>query len=229
MLGRLRSSLKSMVDTALHPQNTVLARWVPASWPEYVAIADQPGSEAAWCYYDKGWMRIEMAALGPWHGRENSVVSKVVFLFATLKVIRMVELVNTTFRKAGDQEGQPDIAFYLGDGFELPPQSNQPVDIKRYGPPTLVVEIASTTLSDDLGRKRLLYERLGVQEYWVVNVEAGDVIAFSIENGGSREIRHSQVLPGLSLTIVEEAMLRSQHEDDGTIARWLMQTFQTQG
>jgi hypothetical protein len=29
-------------------------------------------------------------------------------------------------------------------------------------PPHLVIEVATTTLSDDLGRKRLLYERLGV-------------------------------------------------------------------
>lgn len=208
--------------------------WVPARWEDYGAICDRqhdPNGEGldlekARYYYDNGWMRIEMAALGPGHGRSNSIVSKVISLFATLRMIRMVELTNTSFRKPGEREGQPDIAFYLGSRFTLPPQSNQPVDIQHYGAPHLVVEIASTTLSDDLGQKRLLYERLGVQEYWVVNVAAQTVLAFAVENGGSREIRESLVLPGLVLDTVETAMARSQTEDDGTIARWLIQTFQ---
>ncbi|NCJ06713.1 Uma2 family endonuclease [Synechococcales cyanobacterium C] len=214
-----------MVDTTSRPQRIKTDIWVPAQWKEYVAICARTEYEKARCYFDREWMRLEMAALGAWHGRENSIVSKVVSLFATLRVIRMVELTNTSFRKAGEQEGQPDIAFYLGDSFALPPQNNQPVDVNHYGAPQLVIEIASTTLSDDLGRKRLLYERLGVQEYWVINVKVAKVIAFAVENGGSREIRASQVLPGLSLTTVEEAMERSSTEDDGAIARWLFQAF----
>jgi Uma2 family endonuclease len=215
-----------MVDTTSRPQSIKTDTWVPAQWDEYVAICEKPEYEKARCYYDNGWMRLEMAALGPWHGRENAIVSKVVSLFATLIVIRVVELINTSFRKAGEREGQPDIAFYLGDNFTLPPQNNQPVDVNTYGAPQLVIEIASTTLGDDLGRKRLLYERLGVREYWVVNVASSKVIAFAVENGGSGEIRESQVLPGLALTVVEEAMERSSTEDDGAIARWLIQTFQ---
>jgi len=215
-----------MVDTTSRPQRMQADTWVPAHWDEYGAICEQPDYERARCYYDNGWMRVEMAALGPWHGRENAIVAKVVSLFATLNLIRMVELTNTSFRKAGEREGQPDIAFYLGDSFTLPPQNNQPVDINTYGAPQLVIEIASTTLGDDLGRKRLLYERLGVQEYWVVNVAASQVIAFAVENGGSREIRASQILPGLALTTVEAAMERSRTEDDGAIARWLIDQFQ---
>lgn len=226
-----------MVDTASRPQPQGIETdaWIPAGWAEYEALWDGDSDrggissdlEKARCYYDSGWMRIEMAALGPWHGRDNSIVSKVVSLFATLRMIRMVELTNTSFRKVGEREGQPDIAFYLGATFKLPPQNNQPVDIERYGAPHLVIEIASTTLGDDLGRKRLLYERLGVQEYWVVNVATSEVLAFAVEQGGSREIRDSQVLPGLVLSTVEEAMGRSATEDDGAIARWLLQIFQT--
>ena len=62
----------------------------------------------------------------------------------------------------------------------MPPRNNQPINIEIYGAPQLAVEIASTTLGDDLGRKRLLYERLGVQEYWVVNVALSTVIAFAV-------------------------------------------------
>jgi Uma2 family endonuclease len=94
-----------------------------------------------------------------------------------------------------------------------------------WGTPSLAIEISSTTLSDDLGQKRLLYERLGVQEYWVVNVEAATVIAFEIFNGGSRRIQISSVLANLSISVVEEALQRSKTEDDGKINRWLVQQF----
>ena len=59
-----------------------------------------------------------------------------------------------------------------------------------------------------------------------MNVAAAEVLAFAVEHGGSWEIRESRVLPGLSLTTVEEAMQRSNTEDDGAIARWLLQLFQ---
>ena len=69
---------------------------------------------------------------------------------------------------------------------QVPTKNNQHINVDAYGPPTLAVEIPATTLSDDLGEKRLLYDRLDVQEYWVVNVETATVIAFAVANGGSR-------------------------------------------
>ncbi|MGP1382586.1 MAG: Uma2 family endonuclease [Thainema sp.] len=199
--------------------------WVQATWQQYASLADHPAYEPGRCYYDNGWMRIEMAALGPLHARENSILSNVISLFATLKDIRIVELTNPTLRKSGMRDGQPDIAFYIGSTFQLPPRESEPLDVDRYGVPQLVVEIASTTLSDDLGRKRLLYERFGVCEYWVVDVTSGSAIAFEVADGRSGEIQSSQVLPGLELITVEEALKRGQTEDDGAINRWLIGLF----
>jgi Uma2 family endonuclease len=68
---------------------------------------------------------------------------------------------------------------------------------------------ASTTLNDDLGLKRLLYECLGIQEYWVVNVQNLIVLAFAVAAAGSRQIQVSQVLPGLEIGTVEETSKRS--------------------
>ncbi len=215
-----------MVDTAPYPPNLATDTWVAARWEEYAALMQQADYDNARSYYNQGWMRLEMAPLGPWHGRDNAIVSKVISLYAALQGVRVVELVNTTFRKAGTQDAQPDLAFYLGQNFRLPPRDNQPVDVALYGAPQLAVEVAATTLADDLGRKRLLYERLGGQEYWVVDVNAGQVYGFAIANGGSVEIRQSLVLPGLSLETVEAAMARSQTEDDGAITRWLLNLFQ---
>jgi hypothetical protein len=64
-----------------------------------------------------------------------------------------------------------------------------------------------------------------VQEYWVVDVAGGEVIAFAVADGGSRQIRESLVLPGLAIALVEEALKRSQTEEDGEINRWLLQVF----
>jgi hypothetical protein len=64
-----------------------------------------------------------------------------------------------------------------------------------------------------------------VRKYWVVNVEAVTVIAFAVANGGSRQIQVSTVLPDLPISVIEEALRRSQTEDDGAVNRWLLQQF----
>ncbi|MCG9889866.1 MAG: Uma2 family endonuclease [Thermosynechococcaceae cyanobacterium MS004] len=213
-----------MVSTAPVPQKSVTDEWVQASWDEFLAVANSPSLEACRFYYDNHSMRIEMVPLGSSHSQDDPVVSRVISLFATVKNLRIKEIGNGSFRKTGEQGCQPDIAFYIGATVPFPPRGSAPINLDEINPPALVVEIASTTLTDDLGHKRLLYERLGVQEYWVVDVAGGQVIAFAVADGGSRQIRESKVLPGLLMDVVEEALRRSQVEDDGTVNRWLLQT-----
>ncbi|WOD40342.1 Uma2 family endonuclease [Nodosilinea sp. E11] len=214
-----------MVSTTPTSQPIATDQWVSIQWAEYLHILEDPALEEARCYFDSGYMRLEMAPLGPLHGRENSIISTLVVLFATLRGLRMVELTNTTIRKTGLQDAQPDIAFYVGQGFDLPPRDNRPIDVLTHGAPQLVIEIASTTLNDDLGKKRLLYERLGSAEYWVVDVQAAQVIAFEIAERRSGQVDESRVLPGLAMTTLEMALERSQREDDATITRWLLELF----
>ena len=134
-----------------------------------------------------------------------------------------------TFAKQAKEECQPDLAYYIGSdeapNMQRPPKNNQPVDIEIYGPPTLAVEIAATTLSDDLGNKRLLYERLGVREYWVINVKDASVVAFAIADGGSREIQVSKVVRDLPMSVIEEALRRSATKKESAINRWLLEQF----
>jgi len=215
-----------MVNILPAPQNLVTDTWVSATWEGFLTIVDRLEFEKARCYYDAGWMRIETMPIGFAHGRDNSLLASVVTLYGTLRTLPFLSITNGSFRKSGERECQPDLAFYIGAELPTIPRSNSPVDVNLYGSPRLAIEISSTTLSDDLGQKRLLYERLGVQEYWVVNVEAATVIAFAIADGGSRQIQVSSVLPDLSLAVVEEALRRSRTEDDGAVNRWLLQQFQ---
>ncbi|BAY47129.1 hypothetical protein SAMD00079811_47450 [Scytonema sp. HK-05] len=199
--------------------------WVEATWEEFLTFADDPTLESGRFYYDQGYMRIEMAALGFAHGRDNSIVSTVIVLYAAIKSIPILELTNTSFRKAKVRGTQPDIAFYIGTNLTFPPRNNSPVNLNELAPPTLVVEIAASSLEDDTERKQKLYQRLGVQEYWVVDVNTSKVIASSLSETESTSIRESQVLPRLEIVLVEEALRRSQTEDDGAISRWLLATF----
>ena len=217
MVNTLNTDLKTQLVTDC---------WIKTPWSDFTLLSNDPNhAEIARFYYDYDSMRIEMAALGPLHGRNNSVVYDVISLFAIVKNIRILKLTNTSFRKTGLQECQPDSSFYLGDKFGLPPQNNSPIDLDSFETPHLVIEVATTSLNDDLGRKRLLYERLGVKEYWVVNVGESEIYAFEVADYHSGRITRSQVLTGLEISIVEEALRCSQTEDDSAIARWLLQTF----
>jgi Uma2 family endonuclease len=215
-----------MVSKAIAQTPEILTEtWQPMSWQDFQQLTDKIEYKNGRFYYDQGYMKIEMSPLGINHSRDNSVVARLVSLFATLKNIQVVEFTNVTLRKAQVQESQPDSAFYLGEVPNLPPRSNEPIDLNQYAPPTLVIEVASTTLSDDLGPKRLLYERLGIHEYWVINTNNAKVIAFEMIDGGSREIQVSKILPALQISVVEEALERSKTADDGEINRWLIQLF----
>ncbi|QYO65123.1 Uma2 family endonuclease [Leptolyngbya sp. 7M] len=214
-----------MVRTLPESSNLITDVWIKKSWDEFLALAEQSEYEQARFYYDNGLIRIETMPIDSGHSRDNTLLSQVVSLYGTLKNIRIVGFTNGSFRKAGERECQPDLAFYVGADFRIPPKSSEPIDINEFGAPAIAIEIASTTINDDLGRKRLLYERLGIQEYWAVDVNAAEVIAFEVFDGGSRQIQESQVLPGLKITTVEETLKRSQTEDNGAINRWLLQAF----
>lgn len=212
-----------MVITTSTRENLVTNSWVKASWEEFIALADNRDYEKGKFYYDREYMRIEMSPVGPLHARHNSIVSSIVKQFALLKNIGLVELTNATFRQPGLMEFQPDLSYYVGEEIKLPPRTNTPINLNEFYPPTIAVEIGESSISDDLGEKRLMYEQSGVKEYWVVNAKKDNVIAFSIANGSSGKVLESQVLKGLSISLVEEALKYSQTKDDIEVLRWFIQ------
>ncbi len=212
-------------DESIESSTLQTDQWVRASWEEFLAASKDSEETKARCYYDSGWMRIETTMIGSGHAQDNGLLAAVITLFGTYRDIEYISFVSPSFRKTGERECQPDLAYFIGPDVQRPPKNSQAIDVETWGAPTLAIEISSTTLSDDLGKKRLLYERLGVQEYWVVNVKEAVVIAFAVADGGSREIRDSGVLPGLEMNLIEEVLRLSQTESDGYINRWLIQQF----
>ncbi|MEH2080069.1 MAG: Uma2 family endonuclease [Nostoc sp.] len=200
--------------------------WICASWQEYEQAIANLLKEKGKSYYYKGHMRLEMAPVSFDHGKDHVVIIFAVTLFAALKGILATGLDTTTFRKTGVQDCQPDVAYYLRERAQTIPAGTGIVNLDRYPVPDLVIEIAKTSLLDDLGTKRSLYEELGVAEYWVVDVQNAQIIAYAMAEQGSKRIQESQVLPGLAMFTLEEALRRSREMNQSEVGAWLLSQFQ---
>lgn len=200
--------------------------WVTATWQKYIQTIQDPTYEKAKSYYHKGKLRIEMSPVGNDHANDHAVIIIAVGLFAATRNINLNFKDNCTYRKTGFREAQPDVSCYIGENANVIPRGTSIIDLDIYPPPTLVVEVANTSLADDKGEKRLLYEAMNVSEYWIVDVQNLEIIAFAVANGGSRKINQSQVLPGLAISLLEEALQRTCQTNQGQVYPWLFKEFQ---
>lgn len=212
-----------MSQLQVQPQTDI---WIPASWEEYLRVIEDPAYEQAKGYYYKGHMRVEMLPVSFDHGKDHVIIIFAVNLFAMLKGIPATGLDTTTFRKTNVRDCQPDVSYYLGDRAQVITSGTGIVNLDRYSAPNLVIEIAKTSLLDDVGAKRSLYEELGVDEYWVLDVENIQVLAYAVAEQGSKRIQESRVLPGLRIAIIEEALRRSRETDQSQVGAWLLGEFQ---
>ena len=200
--------------------------WVATTWDEFMRVAEDPAYAKAKLYYYNGRTRAEMPPVGCDHARDHSIIAHTIHLFAGLHSLDLNGKSNCSYRKAGLWEVQPDASFYIGETAGAIPYGTKIINLDLYPPPTLVIEIADTSLSDDKGEKRLLYEELGVAEYWIADVATTQVIAFAIENGGSRRITESAVLPGLKISLLQAALQMTRQTNHGKVGAWLLQQFQ---
>lgn len=134
---------------------------------------------------------------------------------------------NGSYRKTGVREARPDVSYYVGERVALAPQGSAIANLDQVAPPDLAIEIADSSINDDLGKKRLLYEEMQIAEYWVVDVENAEILAFRVSSQGSQRITQSQVLSGLDMAILGEALKMAQQMDDSQVTAWLMAQFQS--
>jgi Uma2 family endonuclease len=209
------------MTSTLNPLQT--DTWVNNTWDEFAQVIEAPAAAKYRCYYHAGKMRIEAMPIGSDHSRVHALILFAISLFSTLNGIALSEHDNCSYRKIGVEEFQPDLSFYSGDNAEIIPWGIRVIDLNLYPLPNLVIEISDTTLADDKGEKRLQYEELGIPEYWVVNVQTCQILAFAIANQGSNRIHASQVLPGLAIDLLEELLKQCKAVGTTKARAWLLQ------
>jgi Uma2 family endonuclease len=108
--------------------------------------------------------------------------------------------------------------FYQEDGEDdtvVQPDVVVLCDEKKRGPegcrgaPDLVVEVLSPSNSiTEMERKRILYRRAGVKEYWLVDPEAKTILVYTLSGHfyfeklyETGDTVHSETLPGLSVEL----------------------------
>ena len=200
--------------------------WLTADWNEYIKNVEDPAYEKSKGYYHNEKYRIEMTPIGNEHSQDHFIINHAIYLYATLKSIPLTGKDNCSYRQIGLREFQPDLSCYVGDNANAIPWGVGIVNLDEYPVPDLVIEVSNTSLSDDLGEKRLLYEDVGIREYWVIDVQNINLIALAVKDGGSKRITESQVLPGLKFEILTEALQKSRNTNHTEIGSWLMQQFQ---
>lgn len=223
-----------LIDTQSPQISTDLVtdQWISATWEEFEQILKNSLYAESRCYYDKNQirqMRIETMPVGSEHADDNTLIIFAISLYCTLKNIPARGLTNCSYVKTGYQGCQPDISYYIGEVANQAPRSSSIVSLDESPVPNLVIEISSSTINDDLGKKRLLYEQLGTSEYWVVDVQEVKIIALEmLDNGGSRQISASNLLGGLAIADLEEALKLSREKSQSEVGAWLIQKYSHQ-
>lgn len=199
--------------------------WIPASWDEFLQVQEEYVDGKTKFYYSSGKLRIEMAPFGHDHTSDHALVAFALQLYAALREIPLSAKDNCIYQKLGVCEVQPDLSFYTGELAEKSPWGEPLVSLDRHSSPSLVVEVAEQSLPDEQGEKRLLYEEIGVGEYWIVDARNVRVLAFAVADGGSRKILASKVLPGLAIATIEDALRRSRQVPHNKVCSWLLEQF----
>ncbi|NJM47855.1 MAG: Uma2 family endonuclease [Alkalinema sp. RU_4_3] len=200
-----------------------------ATWQDYEALRDRPGSNGQKIAFYSGWLWLDAGKEGPQHSRSSDLITILVCFWAFLNPEEPIDsLGRCLIEKSGSQACSPDLVFYKGKNipnWQSDKANRINLDTDRL--PDLVGEISDTTLSLDLDEQKQLYASLCIPEYWVIDVKAARVFAFSLNETGRYEpIETSLILPNLPISLIEQTLERLATETNTAAAKWFMQQLQ---
>ena len=201
--------------------------WRKASWEEYVRIRDRyevSDVPRVKLFFHYGMLLVDDMG---WEGINHSVVRELLLLLLGFWLAQHSQP-NVSFmggcllEKANMDAASPDLVLYAGlDRPQWKEGETRKIDLDGWRVPNLVGEISDTTLASDLDEKKQLYASLGISEYWVIDVRGRQIFFFQLDDKGQyREVATSFLLPGLTSSLLEAALLKLGPMTNMDIALW---------
>ncbi|MGK7957217.1 MAG: Uma2 family endonuclease [Crocosphaera sp.] len=203
-----------------------IPQWQPATWSDYLNYRDDETQDRLKLFFDHNYLLIEMGREGINHSQFCELLTMLIFAWFSRHPEAKFSLLNRCqLEKPNTQAAAPDLVLYLGDDYPTwQIGERRYLNVEKFRLPDLVGEVGDTTLATDLDEKKHLYAKLGIREYWVIDVRGKRVIAFLLaENGIYQEIKVSQALKGLQLSLMNQTLERLETETNGMAAIWFSQ------
>jgi Uma2 family endonuclease len=140
---------------------------------------------------------IEMSPEGPLHRKTNDLIAE----YLREKLSGSAKIYEAHPVTLADSEPEPDIAVV-----KLPISlynSRHPAAEEIH----LLVEISDSTLEKDLKQKQVVYANAGILEYWVVDLNAQQLIVFQHPSENCYQLQQTYRQGTLSLTAFEKIEL----------------------
>lgn len=210
-----------MITTTAKPITQIRA----ATWAEYLELRDDPNLEWQQLSFDQGWLRLEMGKEGPGHASVSDLFTAIFFVWAFLHPEETYQSYGRCLIENPETQAcAPDLVLYKGENIpRWQPGTPRRITLPEQRLPALVGEVADTSLALDLAEQKQLYARLGIPEYWVIDVQQCQVLAFGLDvTGDYQPIIVSNVLRGLEIELLSQTLARLDQETNTAVANWFM-------
>lgn len=150
--------------------------------------------------------QIVMSPPAGWtHGRIEARLARLLDEHVSRHRLGMVFGASTGYELPSGDTVQPDVSYVSTERFARQPPIRQN-EFLRVAPDLVIEVLSPATASHDLVEKKTIYERNGIDEYWIVDPLATTVTVFRLDAGGYAAGRKflrgkvtSHVLPRLRL------------------------------
>jgi Uma2 family endonuclease len=207
--------------------NTILAplQWQPASWKDYLRYRDRSSEQRMRLYFNGEAVLVDMGSEGIDHASPSDLFLLLIYIWVSR---HQPELTVSSFgrcllEKPDYRAASPDLVVYLGEGIPQRQGELRRISLDQWRVPDLVGEISDTTLASDLDEKKKLYADLQIPEYWVIDVQGKRVLAFRLQDGHYRQCIQSVAFTGLSIALLDQALLRLGYQTNFEVANWFSQ------